>query len=68
MSAAQVAILLSEPGEDFEGGEFVRNNGRVCSRALRWCRFAAATAWCSRSISDRCRARAAATARRSGTG
>jgi len=34
----QVAILLSDPGEDFTGGEFVLTEQRpACSRGPRWC-------------------------------
>ncbi len=35
----QVAFLLSEPGQDFTGGEFVLTEQRpACSPARRWCR------------------------------
>ena len=56
----QVAILLSEPGQDFEGGEFVltEQRPRMQSRAevvpLR-----RATACCLRSTAARCGARGA---------
>jgi hypothetical protein len=58
----QVAILLSEPGEDFTGGEFVltEQRPRMQSRAevvpLR-----RGMPWPSRCIIARCKARAVAT-------
>jgi hypothetical protein len=48
----QVAILLSQPGADFSGGEFVLTEQRPRRQ----------TRWSSRFITVRCRARAALTA------
>jgi hypothetical protein len=42
----QVAILLSEPGMDFTGGEFVLTEQRPrCKAAPRSCRFGRAMRW-----------------------
>ena len=55
----QVAILLSEPGRDFTGGEFVltEQRPRMQSRA-EVVPLARAMPWCSRCITGRCRERA----------
>ena len=58
----QVAILLSEPGRDFTGGEFVltEQRPRMQSRT-EVVPLAKATRWCSRSTTARCKGRAAYT-------
>lgn len=57
----QVAILLSEPGSDFTGGEFVLTEQRPgCNRGRRWSRFGRAMRSPSRSTTDPSREPAAA--------
>jgi len=52
----QVAILLSEPGRDFTGGEFVLTEQRPRMQSRRkWCRLARATRWLLLCMSGRCR-------------
>lgn len=52
----QVAILLSEPGEDFTGGEFALTEQRhACRAGSRWCHCARATRSPSPSTTGRCR-------------
>ena len=46
----QVAILLTEPGRDFTGGE--------CSRGPKWCRSPRVTPWLLLCMSGQCRGRA----------
>ncbi|TWH99994.1 hypothetical protein IP90_03001 [Luteimonas cucumeris] len=59
----QVAILLSQPGRDFTGGEFVLTEQRRAGRhGRRSCRCCRATPWCSPCVSGPCAARAATTA------
>lgn len=59
----QVAILLSEPGRDFTGGEFaLTSSARACRAESKWCRCGRATPLCSPSTTGRCRAPKATTA------
>ena len=60
----QVAILLSEPGRDFTGGEFVltEQRPRMQSRAVVVPLRAGRRRSSSRCTTGRCRARAASTA------
>ena len=45
----QVAILLSEPAEDFSGGSSCSpSSARGCSRGPTWCPCVGETPWCSR--------------------
>lgn len=56
----QVAILLSEPGKDFTGGEFALTEQRPRMQAgSRWCRCARATPLSSPSTTGRYRERKA---------
>ncbi len=56
----QLAALLSEPGRDFTGGEFIltEQRPRMQSRA-EVVPLSKAMRWCSQSIIGRCRERAA---------
>src|SRR5207249_8746400 len=57
----QMTILLSEPEEDFTGGEFVltEQRPRMQSRAEVVCRSVGATPWSSRCTIVRCKGRVA---------
>ena len=59
----QLAILLNEPGRDFEGGEFVlvEQRPRMQSRPGGGAAAPGPRAWCSRPTIVRCAARAAIT-------
>lgn len=58
----QMVILLSQPGRDFTGGEFVLlSSVRACSRGRRWCRWRRERRRSSPCSTDRSKARAAPT-------
>jgi hypothetical protein len=64
----QVAILLSEPGRDFEGGEFWSpNSARACRAVPKWCRCAKAMGLPSPSTIGRSKALTAIIASTCGT-